>query len=179
MREIIIGHKIQDKTPESNSSDYTAQIDEFKKNKQPKIVLLHQTGCGACEGLAWSKMKSEIKGTGDKNLVIAEIENEYIAHRNDDSQKKIKLKTEIVGYPTILYIDEKNNETEVDRNKIVEFLNKRKPNNKHMHIRKTKKHRYNRIGTRKHRILYPDIRIELSQIKKLVAYIESKLANAE
>ena len=177
MHEIIIGHKIQDKTPESNSSDYTAQIDEFKKNKQPKIVLLHQTGCGACEGLAWSKMKAEIKGTGDKNLIIAEIENEYISHRNEDSQKKIKLKTEIVGYPTILYIDERNNETEVDRNKIVEFLNKRKPHRIHKY--KTKRHRYNRIGTRKHRILYPDIRIELSQIKKLVAYIESKLANAE
>ena len=176
MHEIIIGHKIQDKTPESNSSDYTAQIDEFKKNKQPKIVLLHQTGCGACEGLAWSKMKAEIKGIGDKNLIIAEIENEYIAHKNEDSHSKIKLKTDIVGYPTILYIDERNNETEVDRNKIVEFLNKRKP--VHIHKYKTKRHRH-RIGTRKHRILYPDIRIELSQIKKLVAYIESKLANAD
>ncbi len=176
MHEIIIGHKIQDKTPESNSSDYTAQIDEFKKNKQPKIVLLHQTGCGACEGLPWSKMKAGIKGTGDKNLIIAEIENEYIAHKNEDSQTKIKLKTDIVGYPTILYIDEKNNETEVDRNKIVEFLHKRKP--PRIHKYKTKR-RHHRIGTRKHRILYPDIRIELSQIKKLVAYIESKLANAE
>lgn len=174
MHEIIIGHKIQDKTPESNSSDYTTQIDEFKKNKQPKIVLLHQKGCGACEGLDWSKMKSEIKDTRDKNLVIAEIENEYIAHKNDDSHSKIKLKTDIVGYPTILYIDERKHETEVDRNKVVDFLLNRKPINKY----KTKRHRY-RIGTRKHRILYPDIRIELSQIKKLVAYIESKLENAE
>lgn len=172
MHEIIIGHKIQDKTPESKSSDYKAQIEEFKKNKQPKIVLLHQTGCGACEGLEWSKMKDGIKATGYKNLIIAEIENEYIAHRNEDSHSKIKFKTDIVGYPTILYIDERKNETEVDRNKIVEFLLKRK--DKH----KTKRHRY-RIGTRKHRILYPDIRIELSQIKKLVSYIESKLANAE
>lgn len=174
MHEIIIGHKIQDKTPESNSSDYTMQIDEFKKNKQPKIVLLHQSGCGACEGLDWSKMKSEIKDTIDKNLVIAEIEHEYIAHKNDDSHSKIKLKTDIVGYPTILYIDERKHETEVDRNKIVDFLLNRKPIYKY----KTKKHRY-RIRTRKHRILYPDIRIELSQIKKLVSYIESKLANAE
>jgi|688.fasta_scaffold322079_2 hypothetical protein len=174
MHEIIIGHKIQDKTPESNSSDYTMQIDEFKKNKQPKIVLLHQSGCGACEGLDWSKMKSEIKDTIDKNLVIAEIEHEYIAHKNDDSHSKIKLKTDIVGYPTILYIDERKHETEVDRNKIVDFLLNRKPIYKY----KTKKHRY-RIRTRKHRILYPDIRIELSQIKKLVSYIESKLENAE
>ena len=174
MHEIIIGHKIQDKTLESNSSDYTTQIDEFKKNKKPKIVLLHQTGCGACEGLDWSKMKAEIKGTGDKNLVIAEIEDEYIAHRKEDSQSKIKLKTDIIGYPTILYIDERKHETEVDRNKIVEFLLNRKPNK----IRKTKRRHYS-IGTRKHRILYPDIRIELSQIKKLVAYIEYKLANAE
>lgn len=176
MHEIIIGHKIQDKTPESNSSDYTMQIDEFKKNKQPKIVLLHQSGCGACEGLDWSKMKSEIKDTRDKNLVIAEIENEYIAHKNDDSHSKIKLKTDIVGYPTILYIDERKHETEVDRNKIVDFLLNRKPININKY--KTKKHRY-RIRTRKHRILYPDIRIELSQIKKLVSYIESKLENAE
>lgn len=174
MHEIIIGHKIQDKTPESNSSDYTTQIDEFKKNKQPKIVLLHQKGCGACEGLDWSKMKSEIKDTRDKNLVIAEIENEYIAHKNDDSHSKIKLKTDIVGYPTILYIDERKHETEVDRNKVVDFLLNRKPINKY----KTKR-RHHRIKTRKHRILYPDIRIELSQIKKLVAYIESKLENAE
>ena len=177
MHEIIIGHKIQDKTPESNSSDYTKQINEFKNNKQPKIVLLHQTGCGACEGLDWTKRKAGIKGTGDKNLIIAEIENEYIAHRNEDSQKKIKLKTEIIGYPTILYIDEKNNETEVDRNKIVEFLHNRKPT--HIHKYKTKRQHRHRMGTRKHRILYPDIRIELSQIKKLVAYIESKLEKAE
>ena len=131
MHEIIIGHKIQDKTPESNSSDYTMQIDEFKKNKQPKIVLLHQSGCGACEGLDWSKMKSEIKDTRDKNLVIAEIEHEYIAHKNDDSHSKIKLKTDIVGYPTILYIDERKHETEVDRNKVVDFLLNRKPINKY------------------------------------------------
>jgi hypothetical protein len=171
MHEIIIGHKIQDKKP-NTKTDYTREISEFRKNKNPKIVLLHQTGCHVCETLEWDKMKDGIHGIKDPKLMIFEIENEYISHKGETGDSKIKLKTDIIGYPTILYIDEKQNETEVERNKVVEFLLKRKRHHK------TRRRHTNHNLSRKHKIRYPDISLELLQIKKLVAYIESKLSSA-
>jgi hypothetical protein len=191
MQEIIIGHKIiSNDNAADDTGDYSSEISEYKTNKKPKIVLLHLEGCGACKSLEWNTKKDEIKRLNDDNLVLVEIESSFIAkNKEEESDNNIGFKTDVIGFPTILYIDEQENETEVDRNGIVEFLQKQKSTkqaggkvrkNKTKHRQRSSifnkyKHNKSKKYSRQYKDKSKDVEVVLGKIKKLIRSIEANL----
>ena len=93
-------------TPESNNINL---FDEYVEQDKDIFILIHLEGCGPCIATLpqWKEIENKLKNKykSNDNLILMDV-NQLLL------DKMTKLKKEIVGFPTILYITDKGEKIE-------------------------------------------------------------------
>ena len=106
------------------SNDHASLLNQYIEEGKDVFVLFYMEGCGPCNATRpeWKKLKDALplqqKYKNDDNLVIVDV--------SQDSLQDVKhLRSPVEGFPTMMYISKKGEETENYENSSVKEKNRK------------------------------------------------------